>query len=90
MDTDDWSYTEQQLFHSHFPLIKMPSSELPGSFDAFFFFSKVKKKERKERVCKVGLNDAMLSCSCSEKKGGWVEKEDEESLVNLDKGRREP
>lgn len=73
MDTDDWSYSEQQLFHSHFPLIETPSLEPPGSFDAFFCVRKVGLND-------AGLNDAMLSCSCSEKKNGrgW---EEEESLI---------
>lgn len=80
MDTDDWSYSEQQLFHSHFPLIETPSLEPPGSFDAFFFVRKVGLND-------AGLNDAMLSCSCSEKKKrAWVGRGGE---FNLDKGRRE-
>lgn len=49
MDTDDWSYTEKQLFHSHFALIKMASSQPPASFDAFFD-SRVEEKKQKESI----------------------------------------
>lgn len=51
MDTDDWLYTEQQLLHSHFPLIKNPFIELQMPLLLFG----IKKKLGGAEWCNVEL-----------------------------------